>query len=1094
MRISKYALLLSLGLASAVSADAQFYNGHQMQFGKNRVQYLQFEWMYYRYPKFDTYFYSQGRDIAQYASDRALEIIPEMEKYFGKQLQRRIIFVVYNRITEFRQSNIGLETENLNSNLGGVTKIIDNKVFLYFEGDHNKLCNQIREAVASIMLSTAVNGTGIKTKVSTSAQIQLPLWISKGLPLYAAESWNAEIEDILRDGFLSGRYDKLNHLQVDDAKYAGYSMWYYINRVYGRDAIPGILYITSINKNLTNSFKQVINRDFKELNKEWREYYIQKFSGSKSQPLPDSTDMLEKPRRNTVYLRPTTSPDGKYTAYISNKMGKYKIWLRDNEDGGAEKLIRRENRLEQIPDYQCPAMTWHPTSKVLSYVIDEQGFPYLYQHNISTGDIRRRMLPKFDRVYSMSYSDDGLNLVMSVHIDGVTDLVVYNVGSGAFDRITQDLADDIDPKFAENSSKIVFASNRISDTLRTEKVGRHNPIQKCYDLFEYDYKNQSPVLKRITNTPYENETAPEQLAPNRFTYLSDKNGVNNRYASVYDSTIIAIDTVVHYAYSNGLKPVTDYSGSILSLQYNSKNGNVDEAFRYNGRYKVFRENALKGSKQLPEVLQPTFFRSIVDKRQFKLDSIAEVQRIKAEIERRRTDSIVANPPKDWIHPDSLKYDFLHYTFEMEKSLAHQLVYYNEDIKLRHKQAEAERPKQRLYFTTFYTDYMLAQVDFSSLNQSYQPFTTGPYYFNSNGNAFFRVGIKDLFEDYRLSAAFRIGGSFDSYEYYFTFEDLKKRLDKQYIFHRYSYVNDNDSYDWLKVITNEALVTCSYPFNQVSALRGTAGLRYDKSQVLIIDSPSLERNRQYQVFAKAMLEYNFDNTISLGSNTPWGTRFKAWTELYQQVEGNYDIISSWGFDFRWYQKLHRCMIFASRVAGATSFGSGKILYYLGGVDNWTMFSSDQSKMFDQSIRIDQKENYIYQAVGTNMRGFIQNCRNGNSFAVINNELRLPLFRYLFNRPLNSKVINDFQLIGFFDAGSAWTGFIPKEMDNAYNKFDVTDGPIQMVIDVARPTVVAGYGFGFRTSVLGYFMRFDWAWGIEGHVVLPKTFYFSLGWDF
>jgi outer membrane protein assembly factor BamA len=216
-------------------------------------------------------------------------------------------------------------------------------------------------------------------------------------------------------------------------------------------------------------------------------------------------------------------------------------------------------------------------------------------------------------------------------------------------------------------------------------------------------------------------------------------------------------------------------------------------------------------------------------------------------------------------------------------------------------------------------------------------------------------------------------------------------------------------------------------------------------------------------------------------------------LYQQLEGRYDIISSWGFDWRYYQPLHRCFIFAARVAGATSFGSGKILYYLGGVDNWTTFSSDISKRFDQSIRIDNEENYIYQAVGTNMRGFIQNCRNGNTFAVANAELRLPIFRYLFNRPLSSKLINDFQVVGFFDAGSAWTGFIPGN-DNAYNKFDLVDGNIRMIIDVERPSMVAGYGFGLRTSILGYFLRLDWAWGIEGDVVLPRQFYFSLGLDF
>ena len=187
-----------------------------------------------------------------------------------------------------------------------------------------------------------------------------------------------------------------------------------------------------------------------------------------------------------------------------------------------------------------------------------------------------------------------------------------------------------------------------------------------------------------------------------------------------------------------------------------------------------------------------------------------------------------------------------------------------------------------------------------------------------------------------------------------------------------------------------------------------------------------------------------------------------------------------------------MIFASRLAGATSFGTGKIIYYLGAVDNWIKFKTDG--MFDRSIQIDQKENYIYQAVATNMRGFIQNCRNGNSFAVLNNEIRWPIFRYLANRPINSKLINDFQIVGFCDAGSAWTGFVPFKSGNAYDQYILENGSITMTIDVDRPSIVAGYGFGVRTSLLGYFLRFDWAWGVEGHVILPRVFYFSLGLDF
>jgi hypothetical protein len=43
-------------------------------------------------------------------------------------------------------------------------------------------------------------------------------------------------------------------------------------------------------------------------------------------------------------------------------------------------------------------------------------------------------------------------------------------------------------------------------------------------------------------------------------------------------------------------------------------------------------------------------------------------------------------------------------------------------------------------------------------------------------------------------------------------------------------------------------------------------------------------------------------------------------------------------------------------------------------------------------------------------------------------------------------------------------------------------------------VAGYGFGLRSQLLGYFVRLDWAWGIENNQIRPRVFYFSLSLDF
>jgi len=91
--------------------------------------------------------------------------------------------------------------------------------------------------------------------------------------------------------------------------------------------------------------------------------------------------------------------------------------------------------------------------------------------------------------------------------------------------------------------------------------------------------------------------------------------------------------------------------------------------------------------------------------------------------------------------------------------------------------------------------------------------------------------------------------------------------------------------------------------------------------------------------------------------------------------------------------------------------------MGGVDNWLF------PKFDVLTPIDYSQNYAFQTLATNMRGFNQNIRNGNSFLVFNTELRFPIFQYFSKSPMSSSFLRNFQLVAFGDIGTAWTGPSP-----------------------------------------------------------------------
>src|SRR5689334_14049666 len=149
-------------LLSFYNSSAQFYNGYQMTFGKNRVQYEQRFWSFYKWKSFDTYFYLGGQELAIFTGRTAEADLEEIEKLLDYKLDGRIQFVIYNKLSDAKQSNIGLETEETMGNIGGVTRIVGNKVFLYFTGDHEKLHRQIRGGISKVLMDQMMYGGDIK--------------------------------------------------------------------------------------------------------------------------------------------------------------------------------------------------------------------------------------------------------------------------------------------------------------------------------------------------------------------------------------------------------------------------------------------------------------------------------------------------------------------------------------------------------------------------------------------------------------------------------------------------------------------------------------------------------------------------------------------------------------------------------------------------------------------------------------------------------------------------------------------------------------------------------------------------------------------
>ena len=1099
------ALVFLLFVGMTREGHSQFYNGSQMSFGKNRVQYKEFFWTYYKFDNYDIYFYLGGKELALYTNKYMEEHLDEIEDKLDTGLDDKIQFIVFNNLTDLKQSNIGLVSDE-QYNTGGVTHIIGKKVFLYFDGSHDNLNRQIRSGVAQTLVNQLLFGSTIGSQIKNTSLFPFPDWYMNGLVSYIAEDWNTDIDDKVRDGIVSGRFDKFNQLTGEEATYAGHSFWHYVADKYGASSISNIIYMAKVSRRLESGFLYILGVSYKNLQMEAINYYREMYAQSDEERAFPEEAIQKRVKPNVVYNRLKLSPDGNYAAYIWNRSGQYKVFLKDMISGKTKKLKKAGFRLEDKIDYSYPLIAWHPTGRILAILVERKGEIYLYYYLLDEKKFEEIILYQFEKVLDMSYSPDGRSMVMSAVQKGQSDIFVYDVGSNSYDQITKDHYDDLYPRFINNSKEIIFSSNRISDTLKIENKYEPGEVQKRYDLFLYNYQYQGQILRRVTKTPLANEIQPMEYEPNYIAYLSDANGIYNRYIGRFDSAISYIDTTTHYRYFTHSYPVTDYARNILEHDI------VPGIYKYAQIVNKDRKYRMQVYDQLPvkslpplKLTNTQYMDQLVNLfgKPSETNQVIDVNTGTTKPKAGRGFSTVRQSDaieeiKNLLSADSVindesEFDINDYQFgDSEKPGSNKDWEYTMiDVPLPgQKKSDKDEPPKRLnYNVEYFLSQIVTQVDFSYLNATYQPYTgaSSPIFLNPGFNALFKVGVTDLLEDYRITGGVRLNLNLVNNEYLLSYANLKKRLDKEIVFHRNS-VETYNAFEIVRVYSHELYYMVKWPFNPVMAVKGTASYRNDMAVYLSTDLYTLEEPNYYRNTFGGKVEFIYDNTKSLGVNLYSGTRFKFFGEYYyftSPLNHNLEVV---GFDFRNYQRLHRTLIWANRFAISSSFGDNKLIYYMGGVDNW-LFPS-----FNVNTPVDQEQNYAYQTLATNMRGFNQNIRNGNSFAVINSEIRFPIFRYLANKPIKSDFINNFQIVGFGDVGTAWTGLHPYSDENYLFTNTIEQPPLNITVKIQKEPIVGGFGFGARTRLLGYFIRADVAWGVEDNQVQPAIFYFSLSLDF
>ncbi|MEJ7913352.1 MAG: hypothetical protein WKF70_09370 [Chitinophagaceae bacterium] len=1121
-----------------------------VEFGKNRVQYQKFNWRYYQTENFNTYFSQDGLELGKYVAQVAEQELPQLEEFVEFGLQRRINIALYNNFDEMQQSNIGMGIDWQNS--GGVTKLVNNKMLLYFDANHNNLRRQVRQGIAGVLVQNILFGDDLGEMAANQTLLDLPKWLTDGYIAYAGETWSTNLDDQLKSALLSGRYNNFYQFAFEKPLLAGHAFWYYFGNKYGRSKTTYLLYLSRIYRNLNNASQKIAKKKFKSVLQDFMTeqsaLYYKDIRGRRIVPKGQLAITEEIGKKDFIRFNANPLPRSFTYAVVEFKQGKYSVVL--NENFVNRKVLLQygvRTREDEInPNY--PILAWDGKGTRLAVIYSEKGKLKLFVYDaVNRFRAVKQELTQFDQVQDMKYMLNSNTLILSAVKSGQTDIFVYNIEKGTAEQITNDIYDDLDASFVAfpNKTGIIFSSNRPSAQAVGSDTAAPSPH---YNIFLVDNWNKSEFkqVSQLSNIKFGNARFPSQYNTSHFTFVSDESGINNRYAGFFTTEKAGLDTLVfigdeilrnppvaevdsllkewsktdidsvgYFVTSNDSSytfPLTNYGSGLLETRTAGDNTLVSEVTRQGDFKFLYRlrvdENTLRRRNI---TVRPTeYMRKIVTQ-----------SKVAGGIPMADDDgsdtAAASNPFQTEFSTEPKDSSQLGKVFESTQI--------GEETILQKAKVFAYQPPK------FFNDYVVAGLNNTALAVNrFQPYANGSGPIKpSNGNdinGLVRVGTVDLFEDYKISGGFRLAPNLRDNDILFEATNLRKRIDLGFTYYRTSSQDYIDTINTalsqddqlVKRISNYYLARINFAFDRVRSLRVRIGPRFDRDIFTAftrggqgVSTTELEKALitpdRRKTYGQLSLEYVHDNAISRTTNIWNGLRWKLYSDMFGQMGGGKittkdRFLFNAGFDARYYLPIYRNIIWAVRGGGDFSWGRQKVVYYLGGVDGWLTPRSNQKddgtyRYFDPNNQPDRSANYAYQALAVNLRGFTQNIANGNNSVVFNSEVRMPVFSTLLNRPINNALLRNFQLVQFLDLGTAWNGspLNIKRPSSSYASPDGINNPVIVKLKAGGIGPLAGgYGFGARSTLLGYFVRFDAAWQMDGVFREKPKLYVALGMDF
>jgi len=522
-------LAVPLLLASALvlmhhpETPAQFY------FGKNKIQYTDFQWRVMKTDHFEVYFYAEEAELAEVAVAMAERAYRELSVRFHQSLTKPIPLILYSAHNYFQQTNT--IPYLLPEGVGGFMEFYKGRVVLPFDGSYARLEHVIRHELVHVFTLAKIR---MVLRDHEKFQYHMPpLWMLEGLAEYWSTDWDAQAEMIMRDAVISGHLVSLEQMYRINGTFQmykeGQSALDFIARQYGEDKILSLFENWWKEKTFARVLESTLGQSLPEVDRQWR-YSLKK----RYYPLMRDHDMPRQIAEQLTFQGSNVKPaicgrdvfGRDAIVFMTDRMGYQAVYLLMSAEGDSlERRLIRGERSSQFESLHLLRSKLAVSSEgLLAFVSKSQETDVLHIWDLESDRIVRTLqFADFISLSSPAWSPNGDRLVFSAaDRRGHVDLYLADAYGGQLKALTDDLYDDREPSWSPDGHRIAFSSDRSS----WGRDGFRN-----LHLYHLDQDRIEP----ITAGPH-NDYAPSWSPDGRrIAFSSDREHVFNLYIQDVDA-------------------------------------------------------------------------------------------------------------------------------------------------------------------------------------------------------------------------------------------------------------------------------------------------------------------------------------------------------------------------------------------------------------------------------------------------------------------------------------------------------------------------------------------------------------------------------